>query len=315
MSNSSKRRSKKRVRAQETLEHTSATVEKSENEHVGWMSTKSYYTEVWHFVLKDVKGACLGTPVCFRRDGKSTLVDQKIGFDVVDEAQFEKLAQEQAKVMQNVKNKILVWPIGTLYKKKTSAVHWNVFVYSKADSTLVQFDPGRSCTDKIVNYAFDNSIESAIRRSLMNSAHTPRLKTTPFEFRSICQVDQLGADHFCQTWVIIFVDFYLHNTNNPKSIQEFDFLNGGKRLLKAWLWCVYSNLHHGSMTWAEYVAKNGFASLFHFYDGRSFVREEASEETHPRESRGNCWLVLNRILGEIKSSQQSDRLAARQARR
>jgi len=197
----------------------------------------------------------------------------------VDTALFKKLAKVEWARFSQQKPKFFVWPIGTLYRGG-AAVHWNVFVFERGTKEMLRFDPSH-CVGGGSRYVYSDAIVT----SMALVSGTPVVMVP---LNNACQVDQCGLDHFCQTWVILFVDFYLHSADPRKlaTIQTFDFYHLGKPLMKTWLRCVSRHLYHGrEETWYDY-AKRHFPAMFHFDDGQKLRRA-------PNLSAKQCWRLLS----------------------
>ncbi len=168
-------------------------------------------------------------------------------------------------------------------------MHWNVFIYSKA-TVIIQFDPDKtsiSCHD--ATYQFDEKVSSII----MNQFNVNENCFVQFASDKACQVDYDGDDHFCQTWIVLFADFYIHVDDAFEKFRKFNFLINGKRLLKAWMRCVYKNMKHGTKeSWETYVlsTRPEFSSLFHYQHAHSnkFITE-SSKSIEKLAMHGSCW--------------------------
>jgi len=271
--------------------HNITSLSIAENEHIGWMSTKEYYEDVWKFVLRDVPTVMLEMPILVKRTNKKS---QGISIRTISLGRFKKEAKTLDCKFRKSDMLQLVWPIGSL---DGANVHWNVFIYSKKGNSLIQFDPDRTCHwHEYENYAFDEAITENIKSAFGVQNYKP------FASTQACQVDLDGDDHFCQTWILLFADFYLHVEGALEKFASFNYLYEGKRLLKAWMRCLYKNMLHGPKeSWEAYVLHKSrkFGSMFHYQEAvtNEFVTESPKDvKLLSSREDARCWTVLNRII-------------------
>ena len=284
--------------------HNKLTLDRAESEHVGWMSTQEYYEGVWKFILRDVPHVMLGTPILVKLTAMKNV--SSLGISTANHKKCNKIANDLAKKLKSSKSKsMLVWPIGSL--TENNYVHWNVFIYSEKTG-VIQFDPDKtSISCHAPTYQFDEKITSIIRKQFAVSTDN----YVQFASNRSCQVDYDGDDHFCQTWIVLFTDFYVHVDDALEKFRKFDFLIHGKRLLKAWMRCVYKNMKHGTTeSWETYVLRTRpeFSSMFHYQHAHTnkFITESsASIKKLAVRENGSCWGALGSILVGKKRRQKT----------
>lgn len=267
MARSRKKSTKKKTKK---VKITPKLVSAAEYEHIGWMSTIAYYQQVWNYILSDVPGAQLG-PIVLVKKGSKGQRRKNLDFPILTADAFGKLVRSQA---NEPTPQVLVWPVGVLYRGG-DAVHWNVFIYKRGARNIIRFDPGVAC------YAYSDAVINRLSDGFGKPVNLMALKTP-------CQVDQCGTDHFCQTWIMLLADYYLHVTDKRKLLKfkHFDFFNKGKPLLKSWLRCIYKNLQHGPYeTWFDYV-NSKFPGLFYYHD------DDNSLAPAPNMNTKQCWQIL-----------------------
>lgn len=261
----------------------------SENEHIGWMSEDSYYTQVLSLITSDVStdvylgpnilvSENLHSPRTKKRKRKEQFIG--VGFSVLSMENFREIVKSHVVKFLNSEKKRIIWPVGFLYQQKSNAVHWNVFVYKKGNSSVCRFDPalssnGASC------YAYSKDIQEIIAECLKKTIYTVKTELP-------CQRDVCGVDNFCQTWILLLVDFYLHvsDPGRIKKFEQFDFYNHGKPILKSWLRCIYKQLKHGEQeTWFDYTM-NHFPGLFSYQDTNGKIQHA------PDIDKRVCWHTL-----------------------
>ena len=256
---------------------TANTVSRAEDEHVGWMSDIKYYNQVLQQIVADLGDKVLVGPPLLVRNNKHKGAVKNVNLKIIKISEFGKYAQTQAQIFKSMNHTVFVWTIGNLYATNAN-VHWNVFLYESKSKTMLQFDPGLCTTGRC--YVYSKSIATKIASAFKISIEHVKLDAA-------CQADLSGSDHFCQTWVLLFTDYFIHNKqhNKLKMFQEFDFLNNGKALLKTWLQCIYKNLMYGDETWFRYANKK-FPGLFHYHNKRAkLVRAPSSKVSL-------CWKTI-----------------------
>jgi hypothetical protein len=253
----------------------------AENEHVGWMSTLEYYQEVWNLVLSDIPNKLIA-PIVLIKTGKKGKSKKNLGFPILTQKQFDNLLKTQVMMYKtiNPQPSVFVWPIGVLYRGN-NAVHWNVFIVKKSSRKILRFDPSMSINND-PQYAYSKHIPKKIASAFKKDI----VLVLP---QKPCQVDIHGLDHFCQTWILFFTDFFLHNSDRKRlsAFKKFDFFNKGKPMLKSWLRCIYKQLHHGKKeTWFDY-AMTRFPALFHYQHPDTGLLKKA-----PILKGKKCWGVI-----------------------
>lgn len=266
---------------------TQGIIAASENEHIGWMSEESYYSQVWSLITRDVStDVYLGPNVLVsnnlyqskKRKRKEQFIG--VGFRVLSIENFRAIVESHVVEFLESEKQRLIWAVGFLYQQKSNAVHWNVFVYKKGNNSVCRFDPalssnGTSC------YAYSADITTIISNFLKKPIYTVKTDLP-------CQKDVCGVDNFCQTWILLLVDFYLHvsDPGRIKKFEQFDFYNYGKAILKSWLRCIYKQLKYGEHeTWFDYTMKN-FPGLFSYSDANGKIKHAPDIE------KDVCWKTL-----------------------
>lgn len=103
-------------------------------------------------------------------------------------------------------------------------IHWNACIVKTNE--VIWFDPATSKQNK------ELEIDINIYESLKTFFTTERKIRNVYCTYSPQQLEISNNDIFCQTWVMMFVDFYIHNKFN--TFEHYNFITNGNIPLRKW---------------------------------------------------------------------------------
>ncbi|MHB1909950.1 MAG: hypothetical protein ACYCQJ_13925 [Nitrososphaerales archaeon] len=120
-----------------------------------------------------------------------------------------------------------VFLFGELHDSQGS-VHWNIFILNRSETLTVEwFDPVGPTNDFTSRDRIISSLQSIYGKVL----ERPYICDEAPQY--VCEPNTLGMDRFCQTWVLLFLELYVHG--QAENFLHLQFTKYQTQILKYWL--------------------------------------------------------------------------------